>query len=87
MFLTSSLTACLPYHFSFIRPPGNRASQVAQWQRIHMPMQETQETRVRSLGQEDALVEEKATPLQYSCLGNPMNKGVEQATVNGVPKE
>ena len=26
------------------------------------------------------------TPLQYSCLGNPMDKGAWQATVNGVTK-
>ena len=26
-------------------------------------------------------------PLQYSCLGNPMNRGAWQATVHGVPKE
>ena len=26
-------------------------------------------------------------PLQYSCLGNPMNRGVWQATVHGVAKE
>ena len=31
------------------------ASQVAQWQRIHLPMQETQETWFRSLGEEDPL--------------------------------
>ena len=37
------------------------AAQVAQWQRIHLPMQETQETRVQSLGQEDLLEEEMAT--------------------------
>ena len=36
-------------------------SQVAQWQRIHLPMQETQEARVRSLGQEDPLKKEMAT--------------------------
>ena len=35
-----------------------RASQVAQWQRIHLPMQET---RVRSLGWEDPLEKETAT--------------------------
>ena len=34
------------------------ASQVAQWWRIHLPMQETQ---VQSLSQEDPLEEEKAT--------------------------
>ena len=26
-------------------------------------------------------------PLQYSCLGNPMNRGACQATVHGVAKE
>ena len=31
-----------------------------------------QETRVQSLGQEDPLEEGMATPLQYSCLENPM---------------
>ena len=25
-------------------------------------------------------------PLQYSCLGNPMNRGAWQATVHGVAK-
>ena len=34
------------------------ASQVAQWQRIHLPVQETQ---VQSLGWEDPLEEEMAT--------------------------
>ena len=26
-------------------------------------------------------------PLQYSCLGNPMDRGAWQATVHGVTKE
>ena len=34
---------------------------VAQWQRIRLPMQETQETYIQSLGQEDLLEEEMAT--------------------------
>ena len=34
---------------------------MAQWERIHLPKQETQETWVRSLGQEDPLEEEMAT--------------------------
>ena len=33
------------------------ASQVAQWQRIHLLMQETQETQVQYLGLEDPLEE------------------------------
>ena len=36
-------------------------SQVAKWSRICLPMQETQETWVRSLGGEDPLEEEMAT--------------------------
>ena len=27
-----------------------------------------------------------ANPLQYSCLGNPMDRGAWQATVHGVAK-
>ena len=30
--------------------------------------------------------EENDNPLQYSCLGNPMDRGVWQATVHGVAK-
>ena len=37
-----------------------RASQMAQWKSICLPMQETQETQVRSLGQEDPLEYETA---------------------------
>ena len=38
-----------------------RVPQVAQWQRISLPVQETQETQVQSLGQEDPLWQEMAT--------------------------
>ena len=31
--------------------------------------------------------EGNGNPLQYSCLGNPMNRGVWWATVHGVTKE
>ena len=34
-----------------------------------------QETRVRSLGQEDLLVKRMTNPLQYSCLEIPMDRG------------
>ena len=33
------------------------------------------------------LGEGNGNPLQYFCLGNPMNKGAWQATVHGVAKE
>ena len=45
---------------------------VAQWSRIHLPMQET---RVGSLGWEDSPGEGDDSPLQYSCLGNPIDRG------------
>ena len=31
--------------------------------------------------------EENGNPLQYSCLGNPMDRGAWQATVHAVTKE
>ena len=31
--------------------------------------------------------EGNGNPLQYSCLGNPINKGAWQATVHGVAKQ
>ena len=31
--------------------------------------------------------EENGNPLQYSCLGNPMDRGVWRSTVHGVTKE
>ena len=38
--------------------------------KIHLPMQDTKDTWVQSLGQEDALKQEMAT-CSISCLGNP----------------
>ena len=43
-----------------------------------------QETWVWSLGQEDPLKKEMATPLQSSCLGNSMDRGTWWAIVHGV---
>ena len=43
-------------------------------------MQETQETGVWSLGQEDPLEEEDGNLLQYSCLKNPTDRGAWQTT-------
>ena len=39
------------------------------------------------LGQETSPGEGNDNPLQYSCLGNPMDKEAWQATVHGVAKE
>ena len=46
-----------------------------------------QETRVRSLGWEDTPGEGNGNPIQYSCLGNPMDRGAWRATIHGVAKE
>ena len=45
-----------------------------------------QETQVQSLGQEDSPGEESGNPFQYSCLGNPTDRGTWLATVHGVSK-
>ena len=47
-------------------------------------MQETQETRVCSLGRDISPGEGNGNPLQYSCLENPMDRGAWWATVHGV---
>ena len=44
----------------------------------------TWDTQVCSLGQEDPLENGNVNPLQYSCLGNPTDRGARQATVHGV---
>ena len=48
--------------------------------------QEVQGTQVRPLSREDPLEEEMANPGQYSCLGNPMDRGAWWAPVRGVAK-
>ena len=59
------------------------ASQVAQWVKNPPAGQETQ---VRSLDREDPLGEGKTTPLQYSCLENPMDRGAWWTIVHRVAK-
>ena len=49
-------------------------------------MQETQGTRVQSLGLEDSLEEENGNPLQYSYLKSPMDSGTWWATVQRLAK-
>ena len=46
-------------------------------------------TWVQSLGWEDPMekgLNPNPNPLQYSCLGNPMDRGASRATVRGVAK-
>ena len=46
-----------------------------------------QKTQVQSLSREDRSPgEQNGNPLQYSCLGNPMDRGAWRATVHVVSK-
>ena len=61
----------------------------AWWATVHgdcLPMHETQEMRVQSLGQEDALEKEVATHSSI-CLENPMDRGAWRAIVYRVVEE
>ena len=57
---------------------------MAQWGRICLPVQERW---VGSLGWEDSAREGNGNPVQYSCLGNPMDRGACRAIVHRVAKE
>jgi len=64
---------------------------MAQWVKNLPTMQETwKKMQVRSLGREESPGEGNCTPLQYSCLESPMDRGAswapDQATVHGVAK-
>ena len=50
--------------------------------RIYLPMQET-----NIPGSGGSPVEGNGNPLQYSCLGNPMDRGAWWAAVHGVAKK
>ena len=62
-----------------------RAFPVAQWSRILLPVQETQEMWVRSLGQKDPL-EWKWQPTPVFLPENPMDGGGWQAAICGDTK-
>ena len=57
-----------------------RSSLVAQMVKKNLPAM--QEMQVRSLGREDSPGEGNGSPLQYSCLENPTDRGAWQATVS-----
>ena len=75
-----------PFPNFFFHPLKNiflRTSLVAQTVKNLPAMQETQ---VQSLGQEDSPGGWHGNPLQYSCLGNPMDRGAWKVIVHGIPK-
>ena len=63
-----------------------KASPVVNQVKNPLAKQETQETWVRSLGQEDPLEEENGNPFQYSCLKNSMDRFAWRATIHGAAK-
>ena len=62
------------------------STQVAQWERIHLPRKETQGTRVQSLGLRRSPGKGNCNLCQHSSLENSMDRGAWQATVHGVTK-
>ena len=54
---------------------------MVQWVKNPHTMEETQETRVRSLCREDSPKNEYGNPLQYSSLENPVDRGAWWAAV------
>ena len=68
-----------------LAPPGKPVSRVAQWSRISLPMEETQEMQVQSLGWEDPPGGGNGYPLQYSCLENSTDRAW-WVTVHGAAK-
>ena len=67
--------------------PQNGASLMAQL--VKNPPADSGEAKDAGLipGSGGSSVEENGNPLQYSCLENPMDRGVWQATVHGGHKE
>ena len=63
-----------------------KASLMAQWVKNLPAVQEIQETRIWSLGQEKSPGEGNGNSVQYSCLESPMDRGAWQDTVYGVIK-
>ena len=59
--------------------------QLVQWKTTHLPMQETHEIRVLSLGWEDASGVGNGNILQYSCQEYPMDRGA-WPVVHGITK-
>ena len=59
---------------------SSSSSSVSAVKQIFLPMQETWVQCLGSAG------EGNGTPLQYSCLGNPMDRGTWWATLHGVPE-
>ena len=72
--------------FTFTFHQLSLSSQVVQWSRIRLSVQQMEKTQVQSLGPEELPGEGNGNPLQYSCLENPIDRGSWRATVHGAAK-
>ena len=63
-----------------------RTSQVAQWKRILLPLQEVQEALSLIPGLGASSGGRNGNPLKYSCLENSVDRGAWPAIVHGVSK-
>ena len=66
-------------------PCKMKASQVAQWKRICLPMQDTRDVGLIP-GSGRFPGEGSGNPFQYPCLENPMDRGAWWATVHEAAK-
>ena len=73
------LTLCDPMDCSL---PGSSIHGI--FQAIVLEWTASLETWIQSLGREDPLEKGNGNPLQYSCLGNPMDRGRWWAAVHGL---
>ena len=81
--VTKSQTQLSNEHFGWINPQMILgASQVVE--RTHLPMQETYEMQVQSLGREDPLEESTATHSSILAWRIPMDRGAWWAAVHEV---
>ena len=80
IYTASNLIITLPIRYYYLLTGASLVAQLVK----NLPAK--QETRVQSLGQEDPLEKGMGNgyALQYSCLENPMDRGVWWATVHGV---
>ena len=61
--------------FTFTFHQLSLSSQVVQWSRIRLSVQQMEKTQVQSLGPEELPGEGNGNPLQYYCLENPTDGG------------
>ena len=75
--------------FSFLRNPGLHT--VFHSSHCFLPVVKNLPANSRDIGSISGLGRSSGggngNPLQYTCLGNPMDRGAWQATVHGIAKE